>query len=43
MKRMVLIIDIPIDINKNMHILSTKESSVILRGGKKKSILKYWW
>jgi hypothetical protein len=38
-----LIIDIPIDIDKNMHILSMKESSIILLGGKKKSNLKYWW
>ena len=36
-----LIIDIPIDIDKNMHILSMKESSIILLGGKKKSNLKY--
>jgi hypothetical protein len=33
-----LIIDTPIDIDKNMHILSTKESSIILLGGKRKAI-----
>jgi hypothetical protein len=38
-----LIMDIPIDNNKNMHTLSMKESLIVLLGGKKKSILKYWW
>jgi len=38
-----LIIDIAVDINKNIHTLTVKESSIISLGGNKKSILKYWW